>query len=152
MAIQHKDIVESGLHETKGVSVAPSGAILKAQTGVGQWGWQEYYLNLDIADIDVSGSYFIPVPHTGNVAYIYCAIDNAITIADNTITASIAGVDIPNGVVIITFTGSGAGSVYSAVPTSLNFMTAGQSLRLTVSGASTTACRAHITIAYFRSA
>jgi hypothetical protein len=57
-------------------------------------------------------------------------IDGVVSTADITITASIGGVGVTNGVVTIATAGSAAGDVDSATPTAANTVTAGQAIKL----------------------
>lgn len=156
MATQHANLTEADLHETKGVSTAATGTILKANAGVGAWSFQEYSLVLDIADIDTAASFFVVAPYAGTITKIWSVIDTAITVANNTLTCSIlsAGVTtaITNGTITIGFSGAVAGDVDSCVPTALNIVAAGDAIKIATDGGSTTATRCHITIIIARTA
>ncbi len=94
----------------------------------------QYALTLDIADGSAEAAYYLVCPHAGDIAKIYTVIDGAVSTADITVTAAIAGVDVTNGVVTIATSASGAGDVDVATPTAANTVTAGQAVRFTVAG------------------
>jgi hypothetical protein len=94
----------------------------------------QYSLTLDIADLSAEATYYIVAPHAGDIAKIFSVIDGAVSTADVTITASIAGTPVTNGVVTIAYSGSGAGDVDVASPSAANTVTAGQAIGLTVTG------------------
>lgn len=93
-----------------------------------------YTLVVDIADLSAEAAYYVVAPIAGTIRKIYSAIDGAVSTADVTITASIGGVDVTNGVVTIATAGSAAGDVDVATPSAANALTAGQALKLLVSG------------------
>ena len=94
----------------------------------------EYALTLDIADGSAEGVYYLVCPHAGAIKKIHSVIDGAVSTADITITAAIAGTPVTNGVVTIATAASGAGDVDVASPTAANVVTAGQAISLTVTG------------------
>ena len=65
------------------------------------------------------------------------AIDGALTVGDATITASISGVGVTDGVITITQSSSAAGDVDTATPTALKTLAAGAVLELTAGGTNT---------------
>jgi hypothetical protein len=144
--IQHSAIAEANLHETKGVSTAVTGTFLKANAGVGIWGYQQYNLDVDIASLNTGTAYYITAPFASTILKIWSVIDGAIGTADTTITASIGGVSVTNGVITIAFTASAAGDVDSCTPTALNAVAAGVAIKFTVSGTSTGASRCHLNV------
>jgi len=73
-------------------------------------------------------------PFSGLVTSIKSVIEGALTTADATLTASIAGVAITNGAVTVTQAGSAAGDKDSATPTAANYVTAGDELKIVVTG------------------
>ena len=150
--VQHKDIVAAELHETKGVSAASTGTFLKASAGVGVWGYQQYNLDADITSLNTATAYYITAPFAANILKIWSVIDAAIATADTTITASIGGVNVTDGMITIAFTGSAAGDVDSCTPTALNAVGAGATIKFTVNGASTGAARCHLNIILNRTA
>lgn len=94
----------------------------------------EMVLNLDIADGSADADYYVVSPHAGAISKIWTVTDGAVGTADITVTASIGGSAVTNGVVTIATSGSAAGDVDSATPTAANTVTAGQAIKLAVAG------------------
>jgi hypothetical protein len=90
-------------------------------------------------NISSAGSAFTVSPCEGYVTKVWSVIENAITVADNTVTTKIAATAITGGVITITQSGSAAGDVDSAVPTALNHIYENQNIEFAYTG-STTAC------------
>ena len=92
-----------------------------------------------IADVSTAGQIYVPVPDefAGEVVEIRSALNGAIGTADVDLTAKIAGVAMTNGVITITQSGSAAGDVDVARPTSANGVAAGQAIEIETDGAST---------------
>lgn len=110
-------------------------------------------LNLDIADLSADATYDLVMPFAGNITKLYSVIDGAVSTADVTITPSIGGVGITNGVITIATASSAAGDVDSATPTAANAVTAGQAVRFTVAGGGSGGSpRGHLTIILSRTA
>lgn len=84
-----------------------------------------YILNLDVADGSADTTYYIPVPVSGTIRKIYSAIDAAVATADITITCSVNGTAITNGVVTIATAASAAGDIDVATPSALNAVVGG---------------------------
>lgn len=80
------------------------------------------------------------------VTKIASAITDALAVGDATITASINGTPITDGVITITQAASAAGDVDIATPTALNSIGPGQVLELTVGGANTAAVFADVAV------
>lgn len=106
----------------------------------------DYFLTGEIADISTAGQIYIPVPDGGEVVKIYSVIDNAITVADATLTPKISGTAITGGAITVAYSGSAAGDVDSSTPTAANTVLEGGSIEIETDGGSTTACRAGITV------
>lgn len=94
----------------------------------------ETILNIDIADGSADADYYVVSPHAGTISKIWTVIDGAVGTADITVTASIGGTAVTNGVVTIATAGSAAGDIDSATPTAANTVTAGQAIKLAVAG------------------
>lgn len=105
-----------------------------AATAPGGANLLEHAIHLDIADGSADTAYYVVAPFAGTVTKIWSVIDGAVGTADITITPSIGGTGITNGVVTITQSGSAAGDVDVATPTAANTVTAGQAIALTVAG------------------
>ena len=152
MAIQHKDIADPDIHELKGVAVAPLGSFAKANNGVTVWAFDEDFIDLDIATLDVAADYHIIIPHSGTVLKAYSVIDSPIGTSNTTITMSTGGIAMINGVITIPFAGSAAGQINSCTPTGGNTVAGGQAIKLAVNGVSTGASRCHVAIVFLRTA
>jgi hypothetical protein len=90
-----------------------------------------------------SPAYRCIAPVSGLLTRIQSIIEAALTTADATLTVSIAGVAVTNGVLTVTQAGSAAGDKDSAVPTALNYVTAGDELKIVVTGTQASAVRAN---------
>ena len=133
MTIEHKNIANAELHETKGVSAATTDKILHASTGTGLWKFQEFALNITIPDIVANQTYYLATPYAGTITSITSVIDNAFATADCTITARIGNVD-------------------TATPSGANTLTAGQAVNFVVTGSNSTATACTITVIIRRTA
>lgn len=94
----------------------------------------QYTIGVDIADGSAEAAYYAVAPHAGDIKKLYSVIDGAVSTADITITASIGGVDVTDGVLTIATAASGAGDVDVATPSAANTVTAGQAIKLLVTG------------------
>lgn len=106
----------------------------------------DYFLYGEIADISTASQIYIPIPDGGKVVKIMSVIDNAISVADATLTAKIGGTAVTGGTITVAYSGSAAGDVDTCSPTAANTVTEGGSLEIETDGGSTTACRAGITV------
>jgi len=112
---------------------------------------QIIYLTAQIADISTAGSTFVVMPAC-TVTNIWTVIDNAITVADATITfKNDAGTALTDGSITIAYSGSAAGDVDTCAPTANNTFTEGQKLEIITDGGSTDSCLARVTIKATRS-
>lgn len=152
MAIQHKDITDPDIHELKGVATAALGSFAKANNGVTVWAFDEDFIDVDIATLNVAGDYHLIMPHTGTVIKAYSVIDSPIGTNNTTITLSTGGIAMINGTITIPFAGSAAGQVNSCTPTGGNSVAQGSAIKLAVSGTSTGAARCHLAIIILRTA
>lgn len=119
-----------GTAEVSGV-VGDIGSVLIVPATMGG---RQFILQVDIADLSAEAAYHVVSPFAGTVAKIWSVTDGAVSTADVTITPSIGGVDITDGVVTIATAASAAGDVDSATPSAANTVTAGQAIKLTVTG------------------
>lgn len=94
----------------------------------------EYVVTLDIADGSAEAVYYVVCPHAGDISKIWTVTDGSVGTADITVTASIGGNAVTNGVVTIATSASAAGDVDSATPTAARTVTAGQAVAFTVTG------------------
>jgi len=115
----------------------------KLRTWVAQ---RKRIVQLRLTTIAGSGSpaYRVISPFSGLVTRIQSIIELALTSADATLTAAIAGTGITNGVITVTQSGSAAGDKDSASPTAANYVTAGDELKVTVTGTQAAAAPANV--------
>jgi len=97
------------------------------------------YICVNIADLKAAddGVYHVPSPVSGRITNIFTSLQGALTVGNATLTASIGGTNVTNGVVTLVEAASAAGQVNSATPTALNAVEAGQDIELTVGGTNT---------------
>lgn len=152
MTIQHGDITDPDIHEAKGVATALNNSFLKANSGVGEWAFDEDFIDLDITNVVTVATYNLIMPHTGTIIKMYSVIDSGISTGDATLQLKIAGVNVTNGLITITQSGSAAGDIDSATPSALNTATQGQLISVTVGGTATGTARAHVSIIFLRTA
>lgn len=113
------DVLNGGKIET------PSGQDL----GVGK-----HYQTLDIADGSAEASYYVVAQRAGKITKFRSIIDGAVSTADITLTPSINGVAVTDGVVTIATAASGAGDVDSATPSGANTVAVGDKISFVVTG------------------
>lgn len=94
----------------------------------------EYVVTTFINDATAERDYYVVCPHAGTINKIWTVTDAAVATADITVTGSIGGVAITGGAVTIATAASAAGDVDSATPSAANVVTAGQAVKLTVTG------------------
>ena len=109
-------------------------------------------LNEQVLTMDVTtGDFYIIAPHAGTIDKIYTVIDAAIADADITVTASIAGAAVTDGVVTIATSESAPGDIDFVSPSAANTITAGAAIKLVVAGGTTDGGdRVHIAIVITR--
>ena len=98
-----------------------------------------------IADIGTTNPAYVVSPIDGTILAIWSVIYTSVN-ADTTLTASIGGVNVTDGVITVTAAGSAAGDVDSAVPSANNDVVAGQAIRILSDGAAAGPTPAMITI------
>ena len=152
MTIEHKNIANAELHETKGVSAATTDKILHASSGTGTWKFQEFALNLQIANLVTDTTYYLATPYAGTITSITSVVDNAFTTADCVITAKIGTTAVTGGVLTITQSGSAAGDVDTVSPSGANTLTANQAVNFVIASSNATATRCTITVIIRRTA
>lgn len=135
--IEHSTLTDPELHEPKGAASATAGQVYVAD-GAGSGDWTDQviadYLCLDIADGSAETSYYLVVPNAGTISKITTVIDDVVSTADITITASIAGIAVTAGVITIAQSGSAAGTVDSCSPAALNIVAADDVIKFLVTG------------------
>jgi hypothetical protein len=152
---EHNVLTGADLHECKGASTAAANTVLQAN-GSGAATFVDILsplkarnritLSTQFADISTAASVFVPSPMAGKVVGVYVTLHNAITVANSTVTAEIAGVLLTGLSITITQAGSVAGSTFSGTPSGANTIAAGQALEIITDGGSTTAVIADVTI------
>ncbi len=153
MAIQHSAILDAERHEPKGASTAAAGSVYVSDGAAsGSWTWQPQAITLDITTLDTVTDYYVVMPYACTIKKVYTVIDAAVATADKTLTLSIGGVAVTNGVITITSAASAAGDIDSCTPTAANSVSAGAALKIAATGGSTGNARCHVTIIYTRTA
>ena len=101
--------------------------------------------NLVAADAKV---YRVVSPVAGDISKIHSVLEeHALAVGDATLTTSIGGVPVTDGVVTITQAGSAAGDIDSATPTAAKTVAVGDVIEVTVGGANTdTDAKARVTV------
>ena len=103
-------------------------------------------LNLEIPDVSTAGSFYVVNPILGKIYKLYLCLDNSITGADTTVSAKINGIAVSGSSMTVAYTGSAAGSVFTSTPSGDNTVSAGNCIEILTDGASSTTCRAKVTI------
>jgi hypothetical protein len=110
------------------------------------------YLTTTMTDIStdgaagIAGTAWVVSPIAGVITSIRSVLYGAIGTADSVVTGSIGGVAITNGVLTVATAASAAGDVDTVSPTAARTVTAGQAIKFTSDGASSTATPLTITI------
>jgi hypothetical protein len=85
-------------------------------------------------------------PFAGTITKVRAVLNAALAAADGTVTTAINGTGVTGGVVTLTQAASAAGSQFSASPSALNTVAAGDVITLTVGGGSTATATAGLQI------
>lgn len=104
-------------------------------------------VEVPLADLSSTDTYFAPSPVAGEIVKIWSTIDAALTTGDATLTGKIGATPITNGVITVTQSGSAAGDVDSASPTAANTVAAGDALAVTIGGTNASAVAGRATFA-----
>lgn len=111
------------------------------------YGLNTHAVSMSMNDSSSFESIYIVMPRACTVTKVSSVILNAITVANTTVTCSNhAGSSM--GTLTITQSGSAAGDVDSLTPSSNNTFAAGERIKITSDGGSTTACRTFFTVEY----
>ncbi len=162
----HASLTGANLHESKGFDTATVGQVRVAD-GAGSgtmkkittseldttsiFNANDGVVNCQLVDVSTPSTVYVVFPFACTVNKIWSVITTAITVADSTITCSNhAGSSM--GTITIAFTGSAAGDVDSLTPVSNNTFAAGERIKITTDGGSTTASVGNFSIAYTRTA
>ena len=105
----------------------------------------DYFLTSKMTTISTGGSYFVTAPDSGKIQKIYVTLKNAISSANAALSFEIGGVAVGGGAITVPHSGSAAGTVHHAIPSSANFITEGQPIEMITDGGSSTACEVEVT-------
>ena len=122
------------VHDVFGAATTAAAALVALGVNATATELNELAVVVNIADLSADATYYVVMPHAGNITQLYSVIDGAVSTADVTITPSISGTPITDGAITITQSGSAAGDVDSATPSAANTVTAGQAISLAVTG------------------
>jgi hypothetical protein len=155
MAVEHRNLTGSALHEPKGASSAVEGTVYIAD-GSGSGTWSDplaginnlnlFPITCTIQDISNPSSVFIVPGIAGKIVDIHVALNGAITVADSIVTAKINTVPVTGISITAAYSGSAAGSVFSGTATALNTFLADDAIEIITNGGSSTSASATVTI------
>jgi hypothetical protein len=158
----HASLTGADLHESKGFDTATVGQVRVANgSGSGTmkkittaeidstniFNTNKGVVNAYLADVSTASSIYVVIPFACTITKVSSAISVAITVANSTITVS-NNADVSMGTITVAFSGSAAGDVDTLTPASNNTFTAGQRMKITTDGASTTVSPTMFTIEY----
>lgn len=115
------------------------------QTGANQ-SLKKIYLSVDMTDVSTASTSYLVSPVAGTVSKVWVIISAAITGANSIITSKIGSTAITDGAVTLAYSGSAAGSVFSATPSAANTVAAGSNINFATDGASSTTSRGTIVV------
>ena len=116
-----------------------------AQTGAGQ-SLKKIYLSVDMTDVSAASTSYLPSPVAGTISKVLLILNGSITSINSIVTTKIGSTAVTGGVITVAYSGSAAGSVFSAIPTAANTVVAGDNINFTTDGASSTTARATIIV------
>lgn len=149
--VQHSALTGAELHEPKGAATASAGEVYVANGAAsGVWTPREYHLTAVIADVSTAETVYMAIPYQGTVVKVTSVLQNAITVADATVTVSNSAA-ASMGTLTIAFTGSAAGDVDTLAPGSNNTVTDSDYITIATDGGSTTAAQLWVTVTVERS-
>jgi hypothetical protein len=153
MAVEHRNLTGSQLHEPKGAEAAALDTVYTSN-GTGSGAWQSPLKNLlnanrvilsaSITDISTVSSAWAVSPFAGRIIKIYVVLYGSTSTANDILTAYIGGVAVTNSAVTVVQAGSVAGSTFNSTPTALNTVTAGQAIEVRSDGGSSATQRAEV--------
>lgn len=115
------------------------------ESGSGQ-SLKKIYLSVDMTDVSTASTSYIPSPVAGTISKVSIILSAAITGANSVVTTKIGSTAVTGGAVTLAYSGSAAGSVFSATPTAANTVAAGSNINFTTDGASSTTSRGTIVV------
>ena len=155
MAIEHKDLTGTQLHEPKGASTAAlNTAYISDGLGSGAWASPTgsvynkniYSLLTTLTDLGTAGSVYFYVPIKSRILSYHVTIYGAVDV--NTLfDPYVNGVLIADPITVIA-SGSSAGQTTSRIMVSNTDMAAASSVRVTSNGAATAVVRADIQVVF----
>ncbi|ANK79394.1 MAG: hypothetical protein TEF_00270 [Rhizobiales bacterium NRL2] len=125
---------DGGLVAANNLSDVAAAATARANIGA-----NKAYLTAKAADLSGTDVYRLVAPLAGDISKFRSVIDGALADGDATLTLSINGTPVTNGVITIAESGSAAGDVDVATPTAANTVEAGDVIEITVGGANSAA-------------
>lgn len=93
-----------------------------------------YTLTVYMPIVCTSGSVYVAVPHAGDITGIWSVINGVLGTGDVTIDPKIATVDITNGDMTLTASGSAAGDVDTSAPSAANTVAVGDAIEIDTNG------------------
>lgn len=160
----HSSLTGSELHQDRYISVAVPGDAGKVTTpsavaGVGEL---RNLLETEISqvtdvftvlftDVTTAGSLYFTAPYNGVITKVYTCINGAIGTADEKVRLRLGGVAVTDSEVTIAYSGSAAGDVDSATPSSGNSVTAGSAVQVQTDGSSSGGASCIVTVSIRRS-
>lgn len=139
----HKDLTGTDLHEPKGASTASSGQVYVADgSGSGAWtALKGSYVAVSrtFTDVSTAADIYSVAPVAGTIIKIFGVLEAAISVANSALTFAINGTSIDSSGMTILQSGSAAGQEYASTPSGHNTVVAGDVLKATTDGGSTTA-------------
>lgn len=165
--VAHADLTGSDLHEPKGAASAAANTVYAA-SGAGSGSWtkvtasmldtstlfntNKFFLTVSLADVSTASSVWIPIPVACTLVKVTSTLQTAITLADSVITFyNNAGTSMGSSMTIA-FSGSASGDVDTYTPSSNNTFSAGQMMKITTDGGSTTTAVVWFTLEFTRTA
>ena len=146
----HKDLTGTDLHEPKGVAAASANTVYVANgSGSGAWTALKssvYALTRTFDDVSTAADMYVAIPKAGTIARIDAVLEAAITVANAAVTFSIGGVAVESSALTITQSGSAPGTEFNSTPTGHNTVVAGNVLKISTDGASTTTAKLSVTV------
>lgn len=137
MSTEHRDIPDSQLHESKGVSTASSGSTYVADgSGSGTWEKITHIYTTTIQDVSTASDVYVPVLITGDVVRVSGVLSGAISSSNATVTIYDSSSN-SMGTLTVTASGSAAGDSFQVSPTVNNAVFADSYIRVSTDGAST---------------
>ena len=146
----HKDLTGSDLHEPKGAASASSGQVYVAD-GAGSGAWTApkvayYALTKTFSDVSTAADLYVGIPVAGTITRIEGVLEAAITTANSAVTFSIGGVSVDSSALTVAFSGSAPGTEFNSTPSGHNTVAAGNVLKISTDGASTTTAPFTVTV------